>query len=103
MSTVTIREPEFTPTERAALLAYVAHRNNIGQYGENLDEAMSPDADLNNRDAKFHYVATSARNHAAAAVDRTRAEFEKKYPDDPMYGFRWSVARVENPTALPQR
>jgi hypothetical protein len=66
----------------------------IGQYGENLEEAMSPDADGKNRDAKYQFVASSAVNHAAAAVDEQKAAYEKKYPQDPMYGFRWSVKRV---------
>jgi len=96
VSTVTTKEPEFTPTERAKLLAYVAYRNGIGQYGENIEDAMSPEADPKNKRAKYRYVATVAMNAAAEAIDRAKAEYEKARPDDPQYGYRWSAVRVKN-------
>lgn len=79
-----------------SLLAYVAHRNGIGQYGENIADAMSADTDVNNRNAPFRYVATMQRNNAAAAIDIAQAKLNAEYPDDPKYGHRWSVVKVAN-------
>lgn len=98
VSSVTRREPEFSQADTAVLLAYLAHRDSIGQYGENIEEAMSADADPRDRNAKYRYVASTAINAAAEAVDRAKAEYEKARPDDPQYGYRWSVRRVEKPT-----
>lgn len=104
MSSVTTREPEFTPEERAKFLAYLAYKDGIGQYGEVIEEAMSDDANgAVDRNAKYHYEASYRVNHAAAAVEREQALLQKTYPDDPMHGFRWSVQRVEGINYVPRQ
>lgn len=88
------REPEFSRHDVNLLLALAQVEAGIGQYGEVIAEAMSPDADPASNDAKYRFVAVGPRvNYAEAAVQRAQAEYDKKYKDSPRYGHKWAVRK----------
>jgi hypothetical protein len=103
VGSTTTREPEFDPEQREWFRALSELESDTGQYGEWISEATSDDADPNNRERKFHYVAGAAdapnlpiinwAEHAAlAAQDR----YYKKYPDADRNGHMWIVRKVNN-------
>lgn len=77
------REPEWSPYERALMLAYQALEERKGPNGYPLSDELDPDV---------KFVAEAVTNNATAATDRLREQFRKDYPDDPMHGV-FFVAR----------
>lgn len=103
VGSTTTREPEFDPEQHEWLCALAELEADTGQYGEWISEATSIDADKNNRDRKYHYVAGAADapnqpiiNHADRAVTLAQERFYKKYPDENRAGHMWIVRKVKN-------
>jgi hypothetical protein len=99
----TTREPEYDQEQHEWLCALAELEADTGQYGEWISEATSIEADPNNRDRKFHYVAGAADapnmpiiNHADRAVTLAQERFYKKYPDENRAGHMWIVRKVNN-------
>lgn len=103
VGSTTAREPEFDQQQREWLQALHELEADTGQYGEWISEAASNDADPNNRDRKFHYVAGAADapnlpiiNWAEYAVTRAQERYYEKYPDANRAGHMWIVRKVKN-------
>ena len=98
------QEPEFNETDLLMLEAWQELKDETGQYGENLLEAFSEDADPNNPKAKYRYVAGETVNgeqvpivnYAEKAILDARDQYQKKYGDTAnTNGHHWPVQRVE--------
>lgn len=103
MGSTTTQEPEFDPEQREWFRALEELEADTGQYGEWISEATSIDADPNNRDRKFHYVAGAADapglpiiNWAEHAALSAQDRYYKKYPEADRNGHMWIVRKVNN-------
>lgn len=86
------------------LRALALLENDTGPYGELLSEAFDPDADPNNRDSHFRYVAGHYDertkmygprvNYAAKAAQDAQERFYKEFPDGNRAGHVWPVKRI---------
>lgn len=77
------REPEWSPYERALMLAYQRLEQLKGPNGFLLSEELDPDV---------KFVGEAVTNHATAAVQSFEKQLREEYPDDPMHGV-FFVAR----------
>lgn len=94
VGSVTSREREFSTHDVDLLLASARLESGIGEYGENVAEAMSSDADPARADRPYRYVAVGPRtNWAVYEVERAKAKYMTKHPDGPVPGSRWSVRK----------
>lgn len=86
---VTRREPEFDEIQTAMLFGYMDIEADTGRFGERISEAMSPEADPNNRDGSYMYVADPLPVINWAAKTKLDAEeaYKQKYPDANMNGL----------------
>lgn len=94
---VTVREPEFSLTDLASLLENRADAlAPRGSHGHLLAESMDPNADAASWSSEFRYKAVGPRkDHAQAAMDAARKEYEAKYPDADTSALRWAVERED--------
>lgn len=81
------REPEFTATDVASLLAFVADEESRGPHGVLMNEATDPANKNRFRAARFV-------DFAQAAIDRKRAEIDKMTTNDPRYGEFFIVEKA---------
>lgn len=95
VGSVTWREPEWSTDDVNALLALREYRRLTGPHGQQMDEAMSPDGDPSNPDAKFRWVAgLPSVDFAQKAINVEQDNYKKKYGDDADMGsMRWSVRK----------
>jgi len=103
VGSTTTREPEFDREQREWLRALHELEADTGQYGEWISEATSIDADPNNRERKYHYVAGAADapnlpiiNWAEYAVTTAQDRYYKQYPDANRAGHMWITRKVKN-------
>jgi hypothetical protein len=94
VGSVTQREPEFNPEERALLLAMAEIENDIGHHGHPLSETTSPLASGSKR--LWHYEAEGPYADNAAQVEaEARTKYTKQYPDKALDGLFWVVKKVD--------
>lgn len=91
---VTTTEAEFDDEQRALAIAHHLLAQDVGEYGESLSEAFSPDADPLNEDGKYRYKAGLRINFAAKAVEDAVAQSRKEHPEGSEHGHRWVVRKV---------
>jgi hypothetical protein len=97
--TVVEVEPEFDAEQFTIMTALAAYEESLNELGIPRDEAMSVDADPDNPDGLYRYVATGpVRDFAVDAVEQAEkakaAEYRKLDMEMPG-SLRFGVARVE--------
>lgn len=103
VSSTATPEPEFNDIDLAMLAAWWEHKAETGQFGENLVEATSPDADPDNPQSTHRYVAGVAKggqrlplvNYAEKAVMDAQDARREAYPKENTNGHLWPVERIE--------
>lgn len=94
---VTVREPEWSDGERAALLNFMAEdRAPRGAHGHLLSDAMSPDGDPASWGAGYvWHVPDPSVDFAQQALDRAKDAYQKSYPDADLGSLLWRVEKRE--------
>lgn len=77
------------------LLASWEVEQDTGQHGQFMSEATSPDADPNNYDGAYRYVAHVLVDQAERAVINKRKELQTQLPDADLSDLRFVVEKVE--------
>jgi hypothetical protein len=95
---VTTREPEFSPDQTAALLAYKDYMADLGPHGIPMSEAMDP--------ANAHgFVAADGGipsiDFAEKAVQDAQDAYYQQWPNVSKNGHKWSVVRLPPPEKEP--
>lgn len=88
------REPEFDKEQYELLVALHEHEASLNSLGIPLDEAMSIDADPENRDGKYEYVARARRDWAEEAIHQEQSA-EKWSGQNYTPARKFFVERVE--------
>lgn len=76
------------------MVALHEHEATLNHMGIPLDEAMSPEADPDNPDSKYRYVAKPIRDWSEQAVHEEQQQ-EKWSGDNFTPARKWRVERVE--------
>lgn len=94
-------EPEFDQEQYELLAALADYEADIGNHGQLLSEAISPDADPGNPNRKYRFIAGLAGSpglplvdYAAQARDQASEAYYKAYPDADRAGHVWVVRKV---------
>lgn len=90
---ITVRDPEFSSWDRAALLADAAQaRVPRGSHGRKLSEVTDP-ANQFAFDVPRNAlgIPTPATDWAQKALDAAQEQYRKAYPDEPMGSKLWRV------------
>lgn len=93
-TTVTVREPEFTPEDVAVMLeSRRLDSRPRGRHGLLLSEATDPSLSPDAADARGRFVASPVVDFAQTAIDRAKEARRKslKNPDDD-FSLIWSVS-----------
>lgn len=90
-------EPEFTQHQVDLLLASDLLEADIGSHGQLMSEAMSPDGDPANANAKYRFVGKKAPLVDRAEKARLDAQdaYKKKYKDANLNGAIFTVEKVD--------
>lgn len=93
---VTVTEPEWDVDQVDLMLAWEAYRGDLGQYGEMLSEATSPDADPTSYSG-WRYVAQGPfTNQAEKVAKDAEADWKRQAGKDAnTNGMYWTVEKVE--------
>lgn len=84
---MTVREPEYSASDRALLLADLFERNRPrGSHGIPLDEATDP------KNAHRYEAQLPARDYAQQVLNKQKAEYRERYPDGDLDSLLWRVA-----------
>lgn len=98
MRTVVEREPEFDVTEYELAVALSVYEDSLNELGIPLVEAMSPDADPDNPDGKYRYVAgMPTRDWSVYALEQEQSKPEWS-GDNYLRARKFGVTRVERAT-----
>lgn len=71
------RESEWSPYERALMVAFQNLVSQTGTHGHLMRDALDPDV---------RWSAEAVKDHAQAAIDRMRDQYRTDYPEDPLHG-----------------
>lgn len=92
-ATLTEREPEWSPTDREALLALLEAQR-VGPHGHPMSEAKSPLGNPSHPQREFDWVVPLPElDFAQDALNKRMKAYRDQYPDADMTSLIWRVEK----------